>query len=87
MEDREAQDRIIQAISGSKYRWRTPRGISKDSGVPYPQVMEILERKKLFVRARKGNDRDEPLYTTKEKHRSGSLAQRLLAAVTNKLPE
>ena len=88
MQEREARDRIIHAISTSKYRWRTPRGIAKDSGVPYAQVMEMLERSDLFIRARKSNDRGEPLYTTKGKYKSEStLGQRLLSAITNKLPE
>jgi hypothetical protein len=88
MEEREARDRIIQTISTSQYRWRTPRGIAKDSGVPYPQVIEILERSEFFIRARKSNNRGEPLYTTKEKYKAEStLGQRILAAVTNKRPE
>lgn len=82
------EELIIKAISTSKYRWRTPRGIAKDSGVPDPQVIEILEGSELFIRARKDNDRGEPLYTTKEKYKSDStLGQRLLAAITNKVHE
>jgi len=88
MEEREARERIIQVISTSKYRWRTPRGIAKDSGVPYPQVMQILERSNLFIRARKSNDRGEPLYSTREKYGTDStFGQRLFSAITNKLPE
>lgn len=57
MDTKEAQRRIINAISTSKYRWRTPSGISKDSGVPLPQVLDILNRSDAFVHARKSNDR------------------------------
>ncbi len=85
MEDREARDRIVQAIKTSQYRWRTPRGIAKDSGVPHPQVTEILDQSDLFIRARKGNARGESLYTTKERYTTDvTLGQRVLAAVTNK---
>jgi hypothetical protein len=86
MNDREARTRIVQAITSSKFRWRTPRGIAKDSGVPLPQVIEVLERSDAFIRARKSNDRGEPLYSTKEKYKTEStLTQRVLAALTNKI--
>jgi hypothetical protein len=86
MDDREARDRIIQAIAASKYRWRTPRGIAKESGVPLPQVMETLERSDAFIRSRKGNDRGEPLYSTKTKYREEtSFGERVLTALTNRI--
>jgi hypothetical protein len=88
MNDKEARDRIIQTISTSKYRWRTPRGIAKDSGVPFSQVIDVLEHSDAFVRARKSNNRGEPLYSTKEKHKTEiTFSQRVLAALTNQFTE
>lgn len=88
MDKTEARDRVIAAITSSNYRWRTPRGIAKDSGVPLPQVMETLERSDSFLRSRKGNGRSEPLYTTKEKYKdNSSIGQRIVAAITNKISD
>ena len=88
MNDIAARNRIIQAFASSKFRWRTPRGIAKDSGVPISHVIEILERSDTFVRARKGNDQGEPLYTTKDKYKAEvSFGQRVLNALTNKIAE
>ena len=86
MNDREAHDRIVQAIGSSKYQWRTPRGIAKDSGLPLQEVLDVLKRSDVFVRARKGNAEGEPLYTTKERYKSeASLLQRALSALTNRI--
>lgn len=88
MDKKETKDRVIGAISESTYKWRTPRGIAKDSGVPLPQVLETLERSDGFVRARKGNRQGEPLYTTKEKYKKTStLGQRIISAITNKISD
>ena len=88
MEKKESRDRVIEAISKSSFRWRTPRGIAKDSGVPLPQVLETLERSEGFIRARKGNSQGEPLYTTKEKYKkTSSLGERIISAITNKISD
>lgn len=88
MSNREVRDKIIQAIASSKFRWRTPKGIAKDSGVKISQVIEILEQSDAFVRARKSNDRGEPLYTTKDKYKAEtSFGQRVMSALTNKIAE
>jgi hypothetical protein len=86
MNNKDAREQITQAISQSKFRWRTPRGIAKDVGLSVPQVMEVLERSDQFVRARKGNARGEPLYSTREKSQS-TLSQRILSALTNERAE
>lgn len=88
MNKTEQRDQIIAAITASNYRWRTPRGIAKDSGLSMPQVIEALERADAFVRARTGNSRGEPLYTTKEKYRkTTSLADRIVSVITNKISD
>jgi len=86
MNNKDARERITQAISQSKYRWRTPRGIAKDAGLTVPQVIEVLERSGQFVRAKKGNARGEQLYSTREKSQS-TLTQRILSALTNERAE
>jgi hypothetical protein len=84
MEKKEALQRITRAIADSKFRWRTLRGIAKDSGVPVPQVSELLERSDAFIRARTANKSGQPLYTTKDKHRTEtSVGQRVINAIVN----
>jgi len=46
MNDREAREQIAQVIASSKYRWRTSRGIAKDSGLPIQRALEVLELNK-----------------------------------------
>jgi hypothetical protein len=88
MDRREAKERILKAMVESSYRWRTARGIAKDSGVPLPQVLEFLDRSDLILRARKPNRKGEPLFTTRERYRHEvGLGERILSAITNKLPE
>jgi hypothetical protein len=88
MNDREARELIARVINSSTYRWRSPRGIAKDAGLPIQKVIELLDRSDAFIRARKGNARGEALYTTREKYRSEqTLTQRLLGAITNKISD
>jgi hypothetical protein len=51
--DKEVRDRIIRAISSSNFRWRTPRGRAKDSGIHVmrqrQQCMRYMTMKKLSV--------------------------------------
>ena len=88
MNDREARERIIQAIASSSYRWRSARGIAKDAGVSIQQVIDVVERSDAFIRAKKANAKGEALYTTKHKYRSEtSWYGRVLSALTNKITE
>ncbi|AZN35544.1 hypothetical protein [Iodobacter ciconiae] len=88
MNEKDARDQMISAIASSKYRWRTARGISKDSGLVIAQVLDVLDKSDAFIRARKGNARGELLYTTKERYKSEtSLAMRVIGALTNKISE
>jgi hypothetical protein len=88
MNDSEARALIVEAINKSSYRWRTPNGISRDSGVPSSQVLDILDNSDAFVRSRKGNATGAALFTTTEKYKSGTpLSQRILSALTNKINE
>ncbi|WP_155027727.1 hypothetical protein [Burkholderia pseudomallei] len=86
MNDKDAREKIWAAIKGSKYKWRTSRGIAKDTGLPMPQVEKILNNSDLFIKARKGNSQGQPLFSTKDKYETQfGFAQRLLSVITNKV--
>jgi hypothetical protein len=88
MEDKEVKELINKAITKSSYRWRTPEGIAKDSGISVPQVLETLEKTEGFIRSRKANAQGATLYTTREKYKkTSSIGQRLLSAITNKITD
>lgn len=88
MNEQDARRKLEEAIASSPYRWRTARGVSKDAGVPYPQATLLLERSDQFVRARRPNSKGEALYTTKKRYKTDfSLTQRIIGAITNKIPE
>jgi len=88
MNNKEARDKMIDAIIHSPYKWRTAKGIAKDSGVSVTQVLDIFEKTDAFLRAKKPNARGELLYTTKERYKSEtSLGKRLIDVLTNTLGE
>lgn len=88
MDEKNARDRMITAIRNSQYRWRTAKGISKDSGVPISQILKIFEKSDMFLQAKKTNARGEHLYTTKERYKSEtSLGKRLINVLTNTISE
>jgi hypothetical protein len=77
-------DAIAKAISGSRYKWRTATGISKEISVDERQVFHALQNSDRFIKARRTNDRGEALYTTAERYRKEtSLMNRLLSAAAN----
>lgn len=79
--------RIENAINTSRYRWRTPKGISEELGIPKKDILILLEYSPQFMRARDSNGRGEPLFTTKDHYQSSlTLTERMLAALTNNLP-
>lgn len=88
MDDDEALKLISKAIDDSKYRWRTPSGLSRDSGLSIDKVTELLEGSGAFVRARRANARGEALFAIKEKiSKESTFKVRLLSALTNKVQE
>lgn len=88
MDEKEVLELITKAITSSNYKWRTPQGIAKDSGVPLGQVIQTLEKSNDFVRASNANSTGEPLYSTREKYtNTSSIGQRIISAITNKISE
>ncbi|WP_321882935.1 hypothetical protein [Paraburkholderia bannensis] len=86
MNERDAKVKVLAAIKDSSFRWRTPRGIAKDSGVPVQQVFKILNESKDFIKARKPNKHGEPLFSTRERYEQNlGFGQRLLSVITNKI--
>jgi hypothetical protein len=79
-------EQIIKAISSSEFRWRTVRGIAKDTGLEEPKIVKVLDQSENFIRARKPNAAGDALYTTRDKYaKETSLSTRLLSAITNKI--
>ena len=84
MSRKEQKENIIRAIEASEYKWRTIRGIVKDSKVPLQQVEKIVKRSDEIVKARKPNSHGQALFTTRKKLKKESSAfQRLAAKIIN----
>lgn len=80
--------KVTDAISRSKLRWRTASGIAEETGIAAIQVASLLQDGEQFVRARGLSRSGEPLYTTREKYAAGAtLRQRVIAAITNEVGE
>lgn len=64
MKKKDTQHLIMEAFQSSKYKWRTARGISKETGIPIQDVTDYLETSKNIIRSKKPN-RQQPLYALK----------------------
>lgn len=65
------RQRIVGSFKSSKHRWRTARGISKDTKIPLDKVVQFLEQSADIVRSKKANKYGQVLYTlTTEKRLS-----------------
>lgn len=85
--EKEIKEKVIQALESSAHKWRTARGISKDSQIPIKDVTDFLERSSDIVRSKKANNQGQPLYTTKDKYKNTtSLGKRLIDAMLNREP-
>ncbi|MCC2607999.1 hypothetical protein [Planctobacterium marinum] len=75
---------IKDSLESSQYKWRTPRGVSKETGLKFSEVLELLEKSPQFQKAKKPNKRGEPLFTTREKYKKQSSPfTRIISALTN----
>ena len=80
--------KIIAAIKDSRYKWRTPKGISHATGVDLDEVTRYLDASEEIIQAQNNNSKGEPLFTTIEKYKENTgLASRVLSAITNKVVE
>jgi len=85
MKSKEIKEHIVDAFKSSPYKWRTARGLSKDSKVPIQEVIEFLNNSDLVIKARKSNNKGQPLFALKEVYEAKtSLATKILNAITNK---
>jgi hypothetical protein len=84
MKDKEIREAVLQAFTNSEYKWRTARGISKDTNIPIQRVAEFLEKSKDVVRAKKANSKGQALYSLRETvSREKSFVDHLVAKILN----
>lgn len=81
---KEIRELIVDAFQNSEYKWRTPRGIAKDTNLPLPQVIKFLRQSSLVRKARKSNKYGEPLYTLEERYqREKPFLEKIVSKITN----
>lgn len=78
---------LKKSINQSEFKWRTARGISKDSNLSLLLVKKILDSSDEVVKAKIPNSGGHALFSTTEhlKEKSGLIA-RFLAAMKNEVP-
>lgn len=75
---------IEQKFKNSQFKWRTPRGVARDVGLPENQVIGILENSPNFVRARQPSAGGQSLYSLRKRYKAESpFMVRLISAITN----
>lgn len=88
MKSKEIKEKVVTAFKNSQYKWRTARGISKDSQVTIQDVTEFLNDSDLIIKARKSNNKGQPLFALKEIYEAKtSLGKKILNAIINKNTE
>lgn len=84
MKQKEIKNLVMGALENSDYKWRTARGIAKETGIPIQKVQKFLEESPAILRSKKPNSAGRPLYTTRDRYRQNTpITKRLLAALRN----
>lgn len=84
MKKKEIQYLILGALEVSEFKWRTARGVAKDTNIPIQMVKEFLENSPATLRSKIPNKFGKLLYTTRNKYRRRTpLTKRLLAVLKN----
>ncbi|WP_092826771.1 hypothetical protein [Vreelandella subterranea] len=80
------EDKIVNAIEMSDFKWRTIDGILNDTKIPLNRFHEIYEKSNKIVRARNRNDKGQPLYSTRKKIDSeSSMIEKFGARILNRI--
>ena len=86
MDERDAKEKIRTAIRESKYVWRTPISLAKETNIPLETVLTLLETSGSFLRAYNTNAKGQSVFSTKEKYLADSTwRRRLLDLLANKV--
>lgn len=84
MKKEEIQNLILGALELPKFKWRTARGIAKETNIPIQLVQEFLKNSPSTLRSKKPNKFGRLLYTTRNKYRRRTpLTKRLLEVLKN----
>ena len=84
MIDKVEKKAILTALEESQFKWRTARGLAKDTDLALQDVQEFLENSQAILRSKKSNKSGSALYTTRKRYKSRTmLSTRLLAAMKN----
>ena len=85
MNSKEVRGLILQAFQQSQFKWRTPKGISKDTKIPLPRVIDFLSNSMDVRKSRKPNKQGEMLFTLNDRyHRDQSLLEKIVSKITNR---
>ncbi|MET1260052.1 hypothetical protein ABV409_11940 [Flagellimonas sp. DF-77] len=86
MDSKEIKEKIVKAMLESKYKWRTARGISKETDISIDQVYDFLFHSDLIIKAKKANRYGKALFALRKKYdRESSFGLKVLNALTNKI--
>jgi hypothetical protein len=81
------ENAVFRALENPRYKWRTIPGISKETGVPRDQVLEILTRfSEYIVKSAVMSKAGEDLYSLRSKFiREESSIKKLIGAIRNRI--
>lgn len=66
MVDDELNEKVIKALEDKKYKWRTPKGIAKQVGVPEEKVLFVIgQNTDKIIQSNVPSVDGSPLFTTR----------------------
>ena len=77
----------MDALEDNRYEWRTLEGVSEQTGIPIPKILETIEGlQDIIIRSSVPDPSGRDLYTTRKhfKETQGILT-RILSAVSDKV--
>lgn len=77
---------VLKALAKPEFKWRTIKGVAKETGLSPEIVMRIVrDASDKVVRASSPSPEGEALYTTREHFRErASIAEKVIGAIKNR---
>ena len=83
----ELKEKIIKTLEDKKYKWRTPKGVAKEVGLPEEEVLFVIRSNSdKVVQSNVPSVDGSPLFTTRKHfHEMSSPLEKIVGAFKGRL--
>lgn len=87
MSEVKTEQLILDALSDSRYKWRTPQGIAKQVGIPEQEVLQVIaDHSDSIVQSSVSSTEGAQLFTTREHfHQTSSAIEKIVGAFKGRI--